>query len=165
MEGTDAAYTSHTCPGTTPVLSPCGSGQWKSGAEFFATGIGGAALMQPLWISKVNTGMQLALLGAALGLPACGCEDSMHIMPLLMSVAYYPSQLLPNPQRAGEKLRDHKQYRVAYLARPPWFRFGSAGTTCASAAAYLYTFLTARGGTLPQPYMKVRRSLTSTRIA
>lgn len=40
--------------------------------------------MKPLLVSKVNTGMQLALLGAALGLPAVGLADAPHILPLLV---------------------------------------------------------------------------------
>ena len=61
-----------------------GGVQWKSSAEFFATGEGGAARMKPLLVSKINTGMQLALLGAALGLPAVGLGDTPHILPILM---------------------------------------------------------------------------------
>ncbi|CAM6082695.1 unnamed protein product [Calypogeia fissa] len=57
--------------------------QWNDWQEFFRIGIGGAGKVEPLFISKVNTVFQLALVGVALLQPALSIEDTYSILPVL----------------------------------------------------------------------------------
>ncbi|CAK9231230.1 unnamed protein product [Sphagnum troendelagicum] len=57
--------------------------QWSGWAEFFKIGAGGAEKVEPLFISKVNTVLQLALIGSALMQPALDVVDTYSIVPIL----------------------------------------------------------------------------------
>jgi cardiolipin synthase len=57
--------------------------QWSGWAEFFKIGAGGAEKVEPLFISKVNTVLQLALIGSALMQPALDVVDAYSIVPIL----------------------------------------------------------------------------------
>jgi cardiolipin synthase len=60
-----------------------GISQWSGWAEFFKIGAGGAEKVEPLFISKVNTVLQLALIGSALMQPALDVVDTYSIVPIL----------------------------------------------------------------------------------
>ncbi|KAL2642146.1 hypothetical protein R1flu_009733 [Riccia fluitans] len=57
--------------------------QWRNWREFFRISIGGAGKVEPLFISKINTVLQLCLIGVALGQPALRIEDTYSLVPLL----------------------------------------------------------------------------------
>ncbi|KAL3678146.1 hypothetical protein R1sor_021102 [Riccia sorocarpa] len=57
--------------------------QWRNWREFFRISVGGAGKVEPLFISKVNTVLQLGLIGVALGQPAFCMEDTYSLVPLL----------------------------------------------------------------------------------
>lgn len=57
--------------------------KWTGWGDFFNISPGGAELIRPLFISKVNTVVQLALVAIALLQPALGVEDTYSAVPIL----------------------------------------------------------------------------------
>lgn len=57
--------------------------QWSGLGEFFKIGKGGVEKVEPLYISKVNMVLQLALVGTALMLPALEMQDTYSLVPIL----------------------------------------------------------------------------------
>lgn len=57
--------------------------KWSGLGEFFKIGAGGVEKVEPLYISKVNMVLQLALIGTALVLPAMEIQDTYSVIPIL----------------------------------------------------------------------------------
>lgn len=57
--------------------------KWSNWKDFFDIAGGTVQKVKPLFISKVNTMFQLALIGTALVQPAFGIEDTYSLIPLL----------------------------------------------------------------------------------
>ncbi|BBN03305.1 cardiolipin synthase (CMP-forming) [Marchantia polymorpha subsp. ruderalis] len=80
--------------------------QWRNWREYFRINVGGAGKVEPLFISKVNTVLQLGLIIVALLQPALSVEDTFSLVPLLswsvagtttISWACYVYKFLKNP--------------------------------------------------------------------
>ncbi|KAH9311906.1 hypothetical protein KI387_026941 [Taxus chinensis] len=57
--------------------------KWKSWGDFFNVDNSGVERIEPLFLSKVNTVLQLALVGTALLQPEIGTEDSFYLLTWL----------------------------------------------------------------------------------
>lgn len=57
--------------------------KWSGWGEFFKIGSGGVEKVEPLYISKVNMVLQLALIGTALVLPAMDIPDTYSVVSIL----------------------------------------------------------------------------------